>query len=40
MVQNGSEYRLAVPYYRMSQLHPLAVLDNIDLSTSPLKPGR
>jgi hypothetical protein len=37
--QERREYQLAVPYYRMSQLPPLAVLERLELSTPPLNPG-
>jgi hypothetical protein len=37
--QERREYQLAVPYYRMSQLPPLAVLERLELSAPPLNPG-
>jgi hypothetical protein len=37
--QERREYQLAVPYYRMSQLAPLAVLERLELSAPPLNPG-
>jgi hypothetical protein len=37
--QERREFQLAVPYYRMSQLPPLAVLERLELSTPPLNPG-
>jgi hypothetical protein len=37
--QERREYQLAVPYYRMSQLPPLAVLERLELSNPPLNPG-
>ena len=40
LIKERGEYRLAVPYYRMSQLHPLAILDRMDVSSTPLRSGK